>query len=110
MQLSGGEAQRIKLAKSLGAPMKKKKIYILDEPTSGLNTQDIELLEKVLLKLEEQGETIIIIEHNIEFIAKISDYLLDFGIKSGGLGGKIVSKGLPENVFRDPQSSWYGLV
>ena len=110
MQLSGGEAQRIKLAKSLGAPMKKKKIYILDEPTSGLNTQDIELLEKVLLKLEEQGETIIIIEHNIEFIAKISDYLLDFGIKSGDLGGKIVSKGLPENVFRDPQSSWYGLV
>ena len=110
MQLSGGEAQRIKLAKSLGAPTKNRKIYILDEPTSGLHFQDIELLEKVLLKLEAQGETIIIIEHNMDFIAKISDYLLDFGIESGDLGGKIVANGLPENVFKNPQSSWYGLV
>ena len=110
MQLSGGEAQRIKLAKSLGAPTKSRKIYILDEPTSGLHFQDIELLEKVLLKLEAQGETLIIIEHNMDFIAKISDYLLDFGIESGDLGGKIVANGLPENVFKNPQSSWYGLI
>ena len=110
MNLSGGEAQRIKLAKSLGTSKKNKKIYILDEPTSGLNSQDIELFEKIILKLEEQGETIIIIEHNLEFITRVSDYLLDFGTEAGKLGGKVVAKGLPEDVFENPASSWFGCI
>ena len=83
MTLSGGEAQRIKLAKCLGAKSNGKNLYILDEPTSGLNQSDIELFEKVLIRLSENNETIIIIEHNIEFISHISDYLIDLGTVAG---------------------------
>ena len=107
MNLSGGEAQRVKLAKSLGNSTQNQKIYILDEPTSGLHKRDIAKFESVILNLNEQGKTIIIIEHNIEFIAKVSDYLLDFGVKSGIDGGIIVSKGIPEEVYKNTNSSWY---
>lgn len=109
MNLSGGEAQRIKLAKALGTTSKGQTLFILDEPTSGLNTVDIEKFEKVLFSLQEKGETILIIEHNIEFIAKVADHIIDFGICGGKAGGTIVAQGLPSDVFSDKNSSLYQL-
>ncbi|WP_297995060.1 ATP-binding cassette domain-containing protein [uncultured Clostridium sp.] len=109
MNLSGGEAQRIKLAKALGAPSKGQNLYILDEPTSGLNDIDIEKFEKILISLQKKQETLIIVEHNIEFIAKISDHIIDFGIFGGNAGGKITIQGSPETVFNYKKSSLYGL-
>ncbi len=109
MNLSGGEAQRIKLAKALGVPSKGHNLYILDEPTSGLNDVDIEKFEKLLLSLQDNQETIIIVEHNIEFIAKISDHVIDFGRFGGNAGGKITIQGSPETVFSYKESSLYGL-
>jgi excinuclease ABC subunit A len=106
MNLSGGEAQRIKLAKALGAKSTGKNMYILDEPTSGLNSKDISKFCDVLNELRRKGETVIIIEHNIEFISKMSDYLIDFGIEAGDKGGKIVSQGYPKRVYLDKNSSW----
>ena len=109
MNLSGGEAQRIKLAKALGLPTRGQCLYILDEPTSGLNDIDIKKFEKVLFSLQENGATILIIEHNIEFIAKIADYVIDFGVYGGNLGGKIVAQGYPKEVFSKETSSLYKL-
>lgn len=77
MNLSGGEAQRVKLAKALGTPSKEQNLYILDEPTSGLNNADISKFEKVLFALQEKGNTILIVEHNIEFISHVADYIVD---------------------------------
>lgn len=110
MNLSGGEAQRIKLAKALGSISSGRNLYLLDEPTSGLNSSDIEKFEKILLSLQKQNETIIIIEHDIEFIAKISDYIIDFGKQGGHLGGDIVAQGIPKNVFENKDSSLYGII
>ena len=110
MNLSGGEAQRIKLAKALGAISSGRNLYLLDEPTSGLNSSDIKKFESILLSLQAHNETIIIIEHNIEFIAKISDYVIDFGNYGGKLGGKIAFQGSPKNMFENKNSSVYGLV
>ena len=109
MSLSGGEAQRIKLARALGVPSHGKNLYILDEPTSGLSDTDIERFLKVLFSLQEKGDTILAIEHNVEFIAAASDYIVDFGLASGKAGGTIVSQGLPTTVFADTSSSLYGL-
>lgn len=109
MNLSGGEAQRIKLAKALGASTKGHNLYILDEPTSGLNEIDIERFEKILLSLQKNNDTIIIVEHNIEFIARISDYIIDFGIIGGNAGGQIVAQGKPSDVFNCKESSLYNL-
>lgn len=109
MNLSGGEAQRIKLAKALGVPSKGHNLYILDEPTSGLNDMDIEKFEKTLISLQEKQETLIIVEHNIEFIAKISDHIIDFGTFGGNAGGQITIQGSPETVFSYKESSLYGL-
>lgn len=109
MNLSGGEAQRIKLAKALGVPSKGHNLYILDEPTSGLNDMDIEKFEKTLISLQEKQETLIIVEHNIEFIAKISDHIIDFGTFGGNAGGKITIQGSLETVFSYKESSLYGL-
>lgn len=109
MNLSGGEAQRIKLAKALGNCLVGRSLYILDEPTSGLNDVDIAKLESILLALQENNETIIIVEHNIEFISKLADYVIDFGINGGNAGGKIVAQGLPEQVFKNTESSLYDL-
>lgn len=109
MNLSGGEAQRIKLAKALGVSSGGHNLYILDEPTSGLNDVDINRFENILFSLQANKETIIIVEHNIEFISRISDYIIDFGIAGGNAGGKIVAQGLPEHVFKCKESSLYNL-
>ena len=109
MNLSGGEAQRVKLAKALNSSTYGTNLYILDEPTSGLSNVDIDKFIQVLLLLQQNRETIIIIEHNIEFIAKIADYIIDFGIFGGKAGGKIVAQGLPELVFANKVSSLYRL-
>lgn len=109
MTLSGGEAQRIKLAKALSSSSYGKNLYILDEPTSGLNDLDIDKFIDVLSSLQQNRETIIIIEHNIEFIAKVADYIIDFGIFGGKAGGKIVVQDIPKAVFANKSSSLYGL-
>lgn len=109
MNLSGGEAQRIKLAKALGVSSKGHNLYILDEPTSGLNEVDIERFENILLSLQKNNDTIIIVEHNIEFIAKISDYIIDFGTIGGNAGGKVAAQGKPQDVFGCKESSLYNL-
>lgn len=109
MSLSGGEAQRIKLARALGVPSHGKNLYILDEPTSGLSDVDTEKFVEVLFSLQERGDTIVAIEHNVEFVAAVSDYIIDFGFAAGEAGGTIVSQGLPTAVFADVSSSLYGL-
>jgi len=109
MNLSGGEAQRIKLAKALGAISGGRSLYILDEPTSGLNEKDIDKFVNVLFSLQEKGETILIIEHNIDFIAKVADHIVDFGIHGGNQGGAIVAQGVPQKVFENKKSSLYTL-
>ena len=109
MNLSGGEAQRIKLAKALGATSKGHNLYILDEPTSGLNDVDISKFTNVLLSLQKNGETILLIEHNIEFIVKVADYIIDFGLHGGNAGGIIVAQGNPKDVFAQKESSLYML-
>lgn len=107
MNLSGGEAQRVKLAKALSSSACGRNLYILDEPTSGLNNVDIDKFIQVLFSLQRNRETIIIIEHNIEFIANVADYIIDFGVFGGESGGKIVAQGLPEAVFANGASSLY---
>lgn len=109
MNLSGGEAQRIKLAKALGSLSRGRSLYILDEPTSGLNEIDIAKFVNVLFSLQDKGETILIIEHNLEFIAKVADYIIDFGVYGGNSGGKIVAQGDPKDVFAKRDSSLYNL-
>ena len=84
-------------------------LYILDEPTSGLNNADISKFEKVLFALQEKGNTILIVEHNIEFISHVADYIVDFGLVGGNAGGKIVSQGCPQDVFENEKSSLFGL-
>ena len=110
MNLSGGEAQRIKLAKYLGLSSKGNSLYILDEPTSGLNDKDIQRLIDVINNLVGKGETIVIIEHNVEFIARIADYLIDLGNVAGNAGGKTVIEGDPKTVMHADGSSWKELV
>ncbi len=108
MNLSGGESQRIKLARALGKNTNDKRLYILDEPTSGLHSSDSDKIANFLLKLVDCGHTIIIIEHNIEFIAKVADYMIDFGIYGGDKGGNIKAFGIPEEVVNNTESSWNG--
>ncbi len=95
--LSGGEAQRIKLAKELSKRATGRTLYILDEPTTGLHSEDISKLLKVLERLVETGNTIVIIEHNLDVI-KTSDWLIDIGPGGGSKGGKVVAVGTPEEV------------
>ena len=110
MNLSGGEAQRIKLAKYLGVKTKGENLYILDEPTAGLNGKDIKLLENILLKLNQSNDTILIIEHNIEFISHVADYLVDLGRKAGNKGGKTLIQGNPIDVIQNSESSWFDIL
>lgn len=109
MNLSGGESQRIKLSKSLGALSKKRYLLILDEPTTGLNSSDIDKFIEVINQLKRKGETLLIIEHNVDFIAKTADYLIDFGVKGGLEGGIIAAQGYPHKVFNTKGSSFYDL-
>jgi len=101
--LSGGEAQRVKLAKELSKRDTGKTLYILDEPTTGLHFYDIQQLLNVLTRLREHGNTIVVIEHNLDVI-KTADWLVDLGPEGGDGGGQIVATGTPETVASNPQS------
>jgi excinuclease ABC subunit A len=104
--LSGGEAQRVKLSKELSKRATGRTLYILDEPTTGLHFEDTRKLLEVLQELVESGNTIVVIEHNLDVI-KVADWLLDFGPEGGDGGGEIVAVGTPEDVAKNP-ASWTG--
>ena len=97
--LSGGEAQRVKLAEELSKKDTGNTAYILDEPTTGLHFEDIQHLIKVINRLVDKGNTIIIIEHNLDVI-KIADYIIDMGPEGGNRGGTVVATGTPEEVAK----------
>ncbi|MEN6318850.1 MAG: excinuclease ABC subunit UvrA [Syntrophaceae bacterium] len=101
--LSGGEAQRIKLSRELGKRTNTNTLYILDEPTIGLHSADIQKLLDVLLRLVDMGNTIVVIEHNLDVI-KCADYIIDLGPEGGPGGGRIVASGTPEEVARSEES------
>jgi len=103
LSLSGGESQRLKLAAELFKRSTGNSLYLLDEPTTGLHAEDVKVLLGVLQKLVDQGNTVVVIEHNID-VLKSCDYLFDMGPKGGREGGLILSKGTPEEVANDPQS------
>jgi excinuclease ABC subunit A len=101
--LSGGEAQRVKLAEELSKKDTGKTLYILDEPTTGLHFQDIKHLLHVLDKLADKGNTVLIIEHNLDVI-KVSDHVIDLGPEGGNGGGRIIGEGTPEQVAKVKES------
>ena len=103
LPLSGGEAQRIKLATELSKRSTGKTIYILDEPTTGLHFADVHKLVDILSKLTEGGNTVIVIEHNLEVI-KTADYIIDIGPEGGNKGGTVVAQGTPEEICKAEQS------
>ena len=102
--LSGGECQRIKLAAELSKKDTGKTLYILDEPTTGLHFEDINILMKVLQKLVDKGNSMIIIEHNMDVI-KCADYIIDMGMEGGSMGGSIVEADIPENLAKSTKNS-----
>ena len=101
--LSGGEAQRVKIASELYRPHTQKTIYLLDEPTIGLHYEDVKKLIEILQKLVNAGNTVMVIEHNLDLV-KSADYVIDIGPEGGAGGGTIVAKGTPENVADNPKS------
>jgi excinuclease ABC subunit A len=101
--LSGGEAQRVKLATELSRRATGRTLYILDEPTTGLHFADIRRLLQVLNQLVDQGNTVVIIEHNMDVI-KTADWIVDLGPEGGNEGGKVIASGTPEDVARQEKS------
>jgi excinuclease ABC subunit A len=101
--LSGGEAQRVKLAAELSRKSSARALYILDEPTTGLHFHDVAKLLEVLFKLRAAGNTLLVIEHNLDVI-KTADWIIDLGPEGGKGGGRIVAEGTPETVAASPAS------
>jgi excinuclease ABC subunit A len=101
--LSGGEAQRVKLSRELSKRSTGRTVYILDEPTTGLHFDDIRKLLEVLKRLVDTGNTVIVIEHNLEVI-KTADYVIDLGPEGGDAGGEILAEGTPEEIGNIPRS------
>ena len=101
--LSGGEAQRVKLATELSKVSTGKTIYILDEPTTGLHFEDVRILLGVLNKLVDKGNTVVVVEHNLDVI-KTADWIIDLGPGGGEFGGKIIAEGIPEQIIKNKKS------
>jgi len=101
--LSGGEAQRVKLSTELGKKDTGKTFYILDEPTTGLHFQDIKLLTDVINKLVDRGNSVLVIEHNMDVI-KMADHIIDLGLEGGNGGGTILFEGTPEEMIKNKES------
>jgi excinuclease ABC subunit A len=101
--LSGGEAQRVKLSLELSKRDTGRTLYILDEPTTGLHFQDIDLLLKVLHRLRDHGNTVVVIEHNLDVI-KTADWIIDLGPEGGEGGGEIIAQGTPEEIAANEKS------
>ena len=101
--LSGGEAQRVKLSTELSKPATGRTIYILDEPTTGLHTADVHKLVEVLQRLVDKGNTVVVIEHNLD-VVKVADHIIDLGPEGGDKGGKLVVSGTPEEVAKCKKS------
>ena len=102
-ELSGGEAQRIKLATELSRRSTGSTVYILDEPTTGLHFADVHKLTEILQRLADGGNTVIVIEHNLDVI-KTADYIIDMGPEGGDRGGTVIAHGTPEEVEENPVS------
>ena len=101
--LSGGEAQRVKLATELSRRSTGKTFYILDEPTTGLHTYDVDKLIRILARLRESGNTVLVIEHNLDVI-KTADWIIDLGPEGGDKGGTVIACGTPEQIAERPES------
>ena len=102
-ELSGGEAQRIKLATELSRRGTGKTIYVLDEPTTGLHFEDVRKLVKILRELSDSGNTVVVIEHNLDVI-KTADYIIDLGPEGGDGGGTVIAQGTPEEICKVKKS------
>ena len=103
LTLSGGEAARVKLAKELQKKPTGKSLFILDEPTTGLHTDDIKKLLAILNRIVDNGDTVIVIEHNLDVI-KVADHIIDIGPEGGDNGGEIIFQGTPEEIIKDKNS------
>ena len=107
--LSGGEAQRIKLTRELSKKDTGCTLYLLDEPTTGLHFHDVKKLIAVLNKLVDKGNTVVVIEHNLDMI-KSADYIIDLGPEGGELGGQVVATGTPEEISENKRSYTGGII
>ena len=103
LTLSGGESQRIRLSRELGKKSTGNSLYILDEPTTGLHFADIQRLLDIINMLVDQGNTVIVIEHNLDVI-KSADYIIDLGPEGGENGGYLIAEGTPEDIINNPAS------